>query len=919
DGKARVTGFVGDTAIIELNLGWDNSWRDDFNWDAAWIFFKFKKRELENPWHHAYLSREGHHATPRNDNEGGSYMFMFGETGQGNSAQVTGLFVMRETISEGKANICLQIKWPLTGTGLQKSDFGDHFDKVYIAVHAIEMVYIPYGNYALGDNRSHLCFHVGDSAVIIVDSEESLQLAQNKTITTLPASYPKGYAGFYIMKYEISQEQYVEFLNSLTLEQQKAHVSNNNFEQMKRGDYVFGDVSVPNNRNGIVFIEQKGIKTPAVFGNNLNPANDLFSPDDGQTLACNYLSPFDMLAYCDWSGLRPMSELEYEKSCRPPYPHKPQEGEYAWNTNSHINPLNSLADLVYQGEERENANSNTKNVNSGGRLNGPVRCGLFATTSSNQIQSGATYWGVMDMSGNLWEMCYNATTEGAKFAADNFEYSHGNGKLDLNGAAGIPATYWPVTVGAIGIRGGSFNSADSLLRTSDRTFASGNYFTDLTQRDSSVGFRGARSILNTTGFSAGEIRGENGLDSDTVCALTPLYQIGGDPAMNTIGKVTYSWYISEDNGTTWQIIENASDERLNYTAFSNQTNTFKSCLIKRKAVCAVGEETTQPIRITMRLPVTKPLITSEVWAGLNYRFKFPCPGSDSIVSIWHFPDGTEQMGPEVYINSYRQQHDGVYYISYRDALGCDSDQVPVNIKGIPEGIPVVDYGDYRGWADGSYSKSALDYLHPKSPYVYLGHTGSGYYKLQPEHEAFNVYCDMITDDGGWMMILDKDIERYSWEELKEKWGFEKTADCYYYEGISSEGYYWGYWSNYYNNYQYNSSGSCDWGWNCDDTYAFDFHLRKLPHTTLKISEKVSVNSNALGSGRLYNQDHQVIWYVTDGNVSYNYWETSCGRLYNNQICTDIVYESRDRFRIQHHYFSSGYNGNPSYLRSIYIR
>ena len=46
NGKPKVTGFIGsDTAVVELNLSWDNSWRDDFNWDAAWIFLKYKSGE----------------------------------------------------------------------------------------------------------------------------------------------------------------------------------------------------------------------------------------------------------------------------------------------------------------------------------------------------------------------------------------------------------------------------------------------------------------------------------------------------------------------------------------------------------------------------------------------------------------------------------------------------------------------------------------------------------------------------------------------------------------------------------------------------------------------------------------------------------------------------------------------------------
>lgn len=615
-GKPEVKGFIGnDTAIVELNLSWDNSWRDDFNWDAAWIFLKYKERGASGAWHHAYLLREGHQAETLSGNEGGNYTFMFGEAGSGANAKVTGVFLMRDKISEGKVNVRLRLKWIIGGNSqnpLNISDFGSDLDAVYVAVHAIEMVYLPYGAYYLGDgfSNSSLQNKTEDASLsspefCMIDREDELALAESGGSWSgiLGANYPKGYAGCYVMKYEVSQEEYVEFLNSLTLVQQKAHVSNNNFEQMKRGEYVFGDLSVPNCRNGIVFIEQKVQNGPAVFGNNLNPANDFFSLDDGQTLACNYMSPYDMLAYCDWSGLRPMSELEYEKACRRPYPQIPDKGEYAWNSNSGVSALNGLTDLVYLGDEREQATNSARNVNSGGYLNGPVRCGLFATSGSNQSQSGATYWGVMEMSGNLWEMCYNVRTEGGKFVANNFDYSHGDGELNVTGATDITAAYWPAVVDAIGVRGGSFSTADSLLRTSDRTFANGNYFTALTQRDSTVGFRAIRGVLNTTGFDGGGIVLHNGSNVDTTCVGAEVELTGVLPH-NSVGKLSYVWYMSEDNGTSWKLLQGETGENLRYDGWVNTTATYNLYKFRRKVTCAVGEAETEASLYVMPLPWT---------------------------------------------------------------------------------------------------------------------------------------------------------------------------------------------------------------------------------------------------------------------------------------------------------------------------
>ena len=580
EGKTRVTGFTGDTAVIEVTLRWDNSWRDDFNWDAAWVFFKFKKRGLENPWQHAYLSSGGHVLSTSAGNEGGGYAYMVGAY----AGKVNGLYVMRNFISEGNVSVRLQAKWPLNGTGLTSMDFGDALNGIYVAVHAIEMVYVPYGAYYLGDVSSYKSFAVGDTAAVVIDSENALTLSAKNGIpnVSLAASYPKGYAGFYVMKYETSQEQYVEFLNSLTLEQQKARVANNNFATMKRGDYVFGDLKNPSCRNGIVFIEQRKANTPIVFGNNLNPNNDLFFTDDGQTLACNYMSIEDMIAYCSWSGLRPMSELEYEKACRRFYPQVPDKGEYAWNTNNGVNRLNGLGDLNYRGDEREQALSYLKNVNSGtsNSINGPVRCGLFATSATNQTQAGATYWGVMEMSGNLKELCVSVGNP-------NFNGSS-------SGTGVYNAVYWNTSVGSYGVRGGGFNSADDLLRTSDRTEAM-NYFTTITQRDSTVGFRGVYSLSGIK-IDGGEISApETGCWSETEITNVQDAFCVEFPDV----RFQYNWYVKKPGEAKYDIIDNATGKTLKYTDFENATTTPVVYTFKRTGICALGVAESNEVSVTI--------------------------------------------------------------------------------------------------------------------------------------------------------------------------------------------------------------------------------------------------------------------------------------------------------------------------------
>ena len=721
DGKTRVTGFVGDTAVIEVNLLWDNSWRDDFNWDAAWVFFKFKKRGLENPWQHAYLSSSGHVLTPGAGNEGGGYSYMVGANG----GKVNGVYVMRNSISEGNVSVRLQAKWPLTGTGLTKSDFGDALNGIYVAVHAIEMVYIPYGAYYLGDASSYKSFTIGDTAAVVIDSENALTLAAKNRMpnVSLTASYPKGYAGFYIMKYETSQEQYVEFLNSLTLEQQKARVANNNFSTMKKGDYVFGELKTPSCRNGIAFVEQKQPDAPVVFGNNLNPGNDFFSTDDGQTLACNYMSVEDMTAYCSWSGLRPMSELEYEKACRRFYPQLPDKGEYAWNTNNGVNRLSGLYELSYQGDQREQAVSYMKNVNSGttNSINGPVRCGLFATSATNQTQAGATYWGVMEMSGNLKELCANVN------------YTTLNGGSCGTGV--YNADLWDKTANKYGVRGGGFSSADSSLRTSDRTEVM-NYFTAITQRDSTVGFRGVYSLSGIK-IDGGEIQASQ----TTICPGTDIdidmqnLQEANCPDFPDV-RFQYNWYVKKPGNAKFDLIENTGGTTLTYNVFENNTSSPVTYRFKRMGICSMGVAESNEISITVGMvPANIPSVPPSYSSIVGVPFTLPCITSGKEKANWKAPDGTKLDCSATSITALSSPQ--TYQTYFVNEYGCEGKPTDVIIKG------------YSGLS--SIPKHAKEYQT-------LGATENGVYIIDPDGPGGNtplpVYCNMTSEGGGWMLIVN---------------------------------------------------------------------------------------------------------------------------------------------------------------------
>lgn len=440
--------------MVQFNLGWDNSWRVSSgpnNWDAAWVFVKY--RVSGGDWHHATLNSSGHNG------------------GTGTSATITpaadgtGAFIFRNSDGSGAFAISdAQLRWDYGVNEVADNAVVD------IRVFAIEMVYVPQGAFALGSGGTEdgaFYLYPTTTNTYLVNSEAEITVGtgagnlyypaytySGDRTGPVPAAFPKGYNAFYCMKYEISQQQYVDFLNSLTQTQATAR-----------------KYTASNCRYGITGSEAGSYATT-------NPY-----------VACNYLSWADGAAYSDWAGLRPLSELEYEKACRGTL--TPVANEYAWGTATIATQDYTLSNAGTNNEGiAANYSSGTGNASyydtTYHSINGPLRVGIFAANSLNsgRITAGASYYGIMELSGNLYERPVtigNATGRG-------FTGLHGNGALDPSGEADV--SNWPGTdaVGA-GCRGGSWRVAASVLRVSDRDRAADAD----TAWYSSHGFRAARS------------------------------------------------------------------------------------------------------------------------------------------------------------------------------------------------------------------------------------------------------------------------------------------------------------------------------------------------------------------------------------------------------------------------------------------
>lgn len=527
------------TIDVKFDVTWDNSNADEAGgptdansahyFDRAWIFVKFWDTTAMGdsaaggtsgayPWGHAILTTGGSLSTYSATTQTG-----LGYTG----AAAVGAFV--------KPGIGQTVRWNYGATLIPgtASTYVASTDNVKVRVGAIEMVYVPTGSFWVGDGTTNgvkgQFEQAGTTTPFNITSEGAITLGpgglgnrsgsgmvtgwlDDFTDTTAPTNspttlidntsgtgFPKGYHAFYLMKYDITEGQYVLFLNTLTRKQQINRVGSTITADTITNIYVMSNAATLTYRNTITCpASGNGTTSPITFST-ARPYR-----------TCSYLSWMDVCAYADWSGLRPMTELEFEKACRGgSAANNTVVDEAAWGQSITSGASNITAATTISGTENgtetitnsgANCNYNNQTFTGGDGGQAQLRAGIFAKSGTTRAQSGASYYGVMDLSGGVWKKTViigNAT--GRSFTGTN-----GDGTLTINTASNTydgnaTNTDWPGINGTTsrgvtgatgsGFRGGNWSNDWQLARVSDRYMAA---FT-VTTRTYNAGDSGGRA------------------------------------------------------------------------------------------------------------------------------------------------------------------------------------------------------------------------------------------------------------------------------------------------------------------------------------------------------------------------------------------------------------------------------------------
>ena len=307
------------TALVTFDIAWTNAYRFDRFHDAAWVCFKVRP-DAKSPWQHARLvadpaSPEGSAVASKVVNPTG---FSSGDgtplefVVPGGDEGFVGMFV--RLAKDGRGAVASRKVTAVVDFSNLKPETRNL--KPEIRAFGVEMAYVAEGPFYLGSGMKHLNrfyaytdegtvtppYRVTHAGAIPTGRQAGKLWAVGflpEDNGEIPAAFPNGYAAFYCMKRPyFNQGFYAAFLNTLTA------------EQVKKRYYTDGQGHV---------IRRTGTAPNYAY---------VATAPEGRV---PWMSWEDHAVIAAWAGLRPISELEYEKAIRgPDYPEGSDAGLSFW-------------------------------------------------------------------------------------------------------------------------------------------------------------------------------------------------------------------------------------------------------------------------------------------------------------------------------------------------------------------------------------------------------------------------------------------------------------------------------------------------------------------------------------------------------------------------------------------------------------
>ena len=348
------TGGAADGRTVAVRIEWRHAWRDARNHDGVWVVV----RDRERP------------ATPIAKLLPGGARSLGGGTHDAEiavTADGVGAFVApRLTPGEERVDpVVLRVELRLAGDSVPTSPFAT----------GLEMVYIPAGAFELGDADAQARaqgslfavdedpgaptrYEVRDeSAIAVADEPGALWYEvggepqyRGDRAGPIPEGFPKGTRAFWIMKREFRQGDWAAFLAALPPVARALRWRPPAASAEGAACFSLADVD--------------GVPVASA------PARPL-----------QFVSWDDTCALLDWHRLRPLTELEFEKAARGPV--APCALDFPWGIADAapvLRRVESTRDLRHDGAAAE----------AGG-------------DAAARIARGASYFGVLDLAGSVWE------------------------------------------------------------------------------------------------------------------------------------------------------------------------------------------------------------------------------------------------------------------------------------------------------------------------------------------------------------------------------------------------------------------------------------------------------------------------------------------------------------------------------------